>query len=69
MVGGNVRKRIRGLRLVTDDGSWSWGEGPDVEGSREALLLVLTGRPVGAEELTGAGAPTLRARLPDVLDR
>jgi uncharacterized protein (TIGR03083 family) len=69
MVGGNVRKRIGGLRLVTDDGSWSWGDGPDVQGSREALLLVLTGRPVGAEELSGAGAATLRARLPAAHDR
>jgi uncharacterized protein (TIGR03083 family) len=69
MVGGSVRKRIGGLRLVADDQSWSWGDGPEVLGSREALLLVLTGRPVGSNELTGAGAATLYARLPAVLDR
>jgi hypothetical protein len=69
MVGGSVRRRISGLRLVTDDRSWSWGDGPEAQGSRAALLLVLTGRPVGQDELTGAGAATLQARLSTVLDR
>ncbi len=62
-VGGNARKRIDGLRLVADDLDWSHGHGPEVRGSAEALMLVLTGRPVGPDELTGAGAAQLYARL------
>ncbi|MDX6300278.1 MAG: hypothetical protein QOF53_1492 [Nocardioidaceae bacterium] len=63
MIGGNVRARIRGLRLVADDLDWAWGDGPEVHGSGEALMLVLTGRAVGAGELSGPGAATLARRL------
>jgi uncharacterized protein (TIGR03083 family) len=63
MVGGNVRARIARLRLVADDVDWSHGDGPEVRGSTEALMLVLTGRPLRPGELTGAGAETLLARL------
>lgn len=45
-VGGSVRRRVRGVRLVADDTSWTFGDGDDVRGSREALLLMLTNRPV-----------------------
>ncbi|HVH95010.1 MAG TPA: hypothetical protein VM688_08840, partial [Nocardioidaceae bacterium] len=51
-VGGNARKRVDGLRLVTSDVDWSYGTGPEVRTSSEVvLLLVLTGRPVDAAEL------------------
>ncbi len=63
VVGGNVRRRIRGLRLVADGLDWSWGDGPEVRGSGEALLLLLTGRPIRAGELIGPGAATLYSRL------
>lgn len=60
---GNARKRIDGLHLVAEDLIWSHGKGPEVRGSAEALVLVLTGRPVGPNELTGPGAAQLYARL------
>ena len=60
---GNTRKRIAGLRLVAQDVEWAHGHGPDVCGSGEAVMLVLTGRPVGPGELTGPGAAELYARL------
>jgi uncharacterized protein (TIGR03083 family) len=63
MIGGNVRRRIHGLHLVADDLDWAWGDGPEVHGSGEALLLMLTGRPVGTGELSGPGAATLARRL------
>lgn len=63
MVGGNVRARILGLRLVADDVDWSWGEGAEVHGSTESLILMLSGRPVGPEELTGDGAAQLYERI------
>jgi len=62
-IGGSARKRIEGLHLVAEDLDWSHGEGPEVRGSAEALMLVLTGRPVDPGELTGPGAAQLHARL------
>ena len=63
VVGGNVRKRVAGLRLVADDVDWSHGDGPEVHGKAESLLLMLAGRPIGADELTGPGARELYSRL------
>jgi uncharacterized protein (TIGR03083 family) len=63
MLGGSVRRRIRDLRLVADGLDWSWGCGPEVRGSGEAIMLVLTGRPIRPDELTGPGAAGLRSRL------
>jgi uncharacterized protein (TIGR03083 family) len=62
-IGGNARTIIRGLRLVAGDLSWSHGTGPEVHGRAESLLMVLTGRPMGSDELTGPGADTLYGRL------
>lgn len=57
------RKRVGGLRLVADDIDWSAGDGPEVRGSAEAILLVLANRAVGPDELTGEGADQLYGRL------
>jgi len=64
-IGGFVgaKKRAAGLRLVATDVEWSHGEGPEVRGTGEAILLGLTGRPVVLDELTGDGVATLRARI------
>lgn len=59
VVGGDVRRRIRGVRLVADDMDWSYGAGGEVRGSSEALLLMLTNRPVRRDELTGQGVSRL----------
>jgi hypothetical protein len=63
MLGGQVSRRISGCRLVADDQDWSTGAGAEVHGSGEAVLLVLTGRPVRPDELSGPGAATVLARL------
>ena len=60
---GSTRARIAGLRLVANDQDWEYGDGVEVHGSAEALLLLLTGRPVRAGELSGPGAPQLYERL------
>lgn len=52
-----------GLRLSATDLSWSTGDGPEVRGSGEALVLALTGRPVGLERLNGDGVALLQARF------
>ena len=63
VVGGSARRRVAGLRLVATDTYWTHGSGHEVLASAEALLLVLHGRPVAADDLAGPGAPALLARL------
>jgi uncharacterized protein (TIGR03083 family) len=63
VVGGSARRRVTGVRLVATDATWSYGEGPEVLGSAEAMLLLLYGRRPAPGELSGAGASTLAARL------
>jgi len=63
LLGGAVSRRLAGLRLVATDQDWATGEGAEVRGSGEAVLLVLSGRPVRPGELTGPGAATLEDRL------
>ena len=62
-IGGSVQHRINGLRLVAEDQDWSHGHGPEVKAAGEVLVLVLAGRRVGHEELTGDGAALLLERL------
>ncbi|MCU1589964.1 MAG: hypothetical protein JWP11_1220 [Frankiales bacterium] len=60
-VGG--KKRIAGMRLVSTDTGWTYGDGPDVRGPAASLLLAMTGRPAGLDGLSGEGAPTLGQRV------
>lgn len=53
----------RGLRLVATDLDWSIGEGPEVAGPAEALLMAVAGRPHALADLGGEGLPTLRRRV------
>ncbi len=57
-----AKKRIAGLNLVATDMEWTHGEGPDVHGTGEALLMAMGGRRVALEDLTGDGVATLRSR-------
>jgi uncharacterized protein (TIGR03083 family) len=54
---------IAGLRLAPDDLDWVWGEGPEVRGTAEAVMMVLGERTAVLDELTGAGVAQLRERL------
>ncbi|MPZ61551.1 MAG: hypothetical protein GEU93_09685 [Propionibacteriales bacterium] len=47
-------KRAVGRRLVATDVEWTYGEGPDLEGTGEALLMYLWGRDQVLPELHGA---------------
>jgi uncharacterized protein (TIGR03083 family) len=58
-----AKKRAAGLKLVATDVDWSHGDGPEVHGTGEAILLALTGRPVVLDELTGDGVATLSERV------
>ena len=57
------RSNRRGLRLIATDVGWSSGDGPEVSGPGEALLMAVAGRPDALNELSGDGLPTLRGRV------
>ena len=61
LVGGDPRRRVGGVRLVATGTSWTSGSGPEVHASPESVLLLLAGRPVGADELAGPGATAVRS--------
>jgi hypothetical protein len=63
VLGSGTRRRIAGVRLVAEDQDWSHGEGPEVCATGEALLLLVSGRPLDPEELRGEGAAQVRGRL------
>jgi uncharacterized protein (TIGR03083 family) len=67
LVPGNPRlgagRRIRGLRLRAIDVDWAHGNGPEVTGPGEALLMAMSGRPAAVADLAGPGLDTLAARL------
>lgn len=46
--GGSVRRRLRGKRVVAADVGWSWGDGDEVRGTADQILLQLFGRQVSA---------------------
>lgn len=67
LVPGNPRlgagRRVKGLRLRATDVDWTHGDGPEVTGPGEALLMAMSGRPAALTDLGGPGHPTLAARL------
>lgn len=68
LVPGNPRlgagRRIRGLRLAATDVRWQHGDGQEVTGPGEALLMAMTGRADALAELSGPGCSTLAGRMP-----
>ena len=58
-----AKKNAKGLSLAATDVSWSSGEGQEVTGPGEALLMTVAGRPDPLDELSGAGVTTLRQRV------
>ena len=58
-----ARKHAKDLELTATDVEWSVGEGPEVRGPGEALLMAMAGRPQALDELDGPGLATLRRRV------
>jgi uncharacterized protein (TIGR03083 family) len=56
------KKRVAGLALNATDDDWRHGEGEAVEGPLLSLLLAMTGRAAGCDDLAGPGVQTLRSR-------
>jgi len=57
------RKIAKGLTLAATDLDWHHGEGPEVRGTGEALLMACAGRGIAVDELSGEGVEVLRSRL------
>lgn len=57
------KRNTRGLRFVATDIDHAVGDGPEVRGPAEALILAMSGRPVSLPELGGDGIDILRSRL------
>jgi uncharacterized protein (TIGR03083 family) len=57
------RGNARGLRLVATDVDWTAGDGPEVTGPGEALLMATAGRAVALDDLRGDGLRILRQRV------
>ncbi|MFS8098830.1 maleylpyruvate isomerase family mycothiol-dependent enzyme [Lentzea alba] len=49
----HARRRLAGHRLVATDADWSVGEGAEISGPIEALVLLLAGRTASIPRLTG----------------
>lgn len=55
--------RVRGVRLAATDLDWSYGKGPEVRGTGEALLMIMAGRGDAVGDVEGPGTATLAARM------
>ncbi len=57
------KERIAGVRLQATDFDWSYGAGPNVVGTGEALLMAMCGRAVALDDVSGDGRALLAERL------
>ncbi len=56
-------RRMRGLRFEATDIEWKYGDGPEIRGTGEAIVMSIAGRPVALDDLTGDGVGELRNRF------
>jgi uncharacterized protein (TIGR03083 family) len=57
------KRHTKGLRFTATDLGHSVGDGPEVRGTAEALVLAMSGRPATLDELEGDGLEALRTRI------
>lgn len=57
------KARMRGLRIVAEDVTWSHGDGAPLSGPAEAIVMALSGRAAAVSDLRGEGAGLLARRL------
>lgn len=58
-----AKHRLKGFRFTATDVEWTTGQGADVHGPIDALLLLFTGRRAGLTSLSGPGSTALSDRL------
>jgi uncharacterized protein (TIGR03083 family) len=56
-------RRGRGVRLVATDVEWTHGDGPEVAGPGEAILMAMAARPDALRDLAGPGKPLLAKHI------
>ena len=61
LLGG--KRRSTGLSLKATDASWTLGSGPEVSGPLVSIIVALTGRKAGLDQLEGDGVATLAGRI------
>lgn len=57
-----TKRRIEGLRFAATDSTWVHGDGPEVSGPLQSLVLAMTGRKQVLDELSGDGVALLASR-------
>lgn len=57
------KRNVAGVRVVATDIGWQHGDGPEIRGSGEAILLALAGWAPAVNDLEGPGVGTLAARV------
>jgi uncharacterized protein (TIGR03083 family) len=55
--------RVRDVRLVATDLDWTFGRGPEVRGTGEAILMTVAGRRSAVVDLSGPGQSRIAQRL------
>lgn len=58
-----AKARTRGLRFAATDLDWTWGDGPEVRGPGEALVMAMLGRADALADLEGEGHATFAERV------
>ena len=56
------KKRVAGVKLIATDIDWTYGEGAEVRGPAEALMMATYGRKAALDDLSGDGVAILRSR-------
>ena len=59
----NPKKHVAGLRLRATDVDWTAGDGPEVAGPGEALVMAAAGRSAALADLKGDGFDVLTERI------
>ena len=64
-LGGSMpaKKRLKGLKVTATDVGWTKGDGPELRGPAEAIILASLGRDVVLADLEGEGADQLGKAL------
>ena len=58
-----AKKRLREVKVVASDVGWTHGDGPELRGPAEAVILASMGRGVALHDLEGEGAEVLATDL------
>ena len=58
-----AKKNTVGIRFSATDVGWEYGQGLEVSGPADALIMAIGGRPVGLAQLSGDGVSVLQSRM------